>query len=170
MFNKYVDYRALNIAEREALRRELLNVYESTTAAVKTLLVFALAGRAYAAWLTAIDLDMVTLDRESTQNGGWTKLKFRLSNRQKVALIEAGAEEVGDIADILSIIPSNKGNSVEAWATRRYMGIEWAKDSIPYYVQGDIRVDGEEVQVKFENASLTNTKVMAAALEWKLAH
>ena len=169
MFNKYVDYRALNIIEREALRRELLKVYEETTAAVRTLLVFQLCGRAYAAWLTAIDADMVTLDRESTANGGWTKLKFHLTNAQKVALIEAGAEEVGAIADILAL-QKNKGNAVECWATRRYMGTEWSKDSIPYYMQGDIQVNGEEVQVKFENASLTNVNVMQKALEWKMAH
>lgn len=169
MFNMHVDYRTLNMVERYALVKTLLKIYEETTAAAWTLLVFQLNGRAYAARLNAIALDMVTLDRESTQNGGWTKLKLHLTNAQKVALIDAGAEEVGDIADILAL-QKNKGNAVECWATRRYMGIEWSKDSIPYYVQGDIRVGGEEVQVKFENASLTNCKVMAAAMEWKLAH
>ena len=167
MFNKYVDYRVLSETARAALLRELLGIYESTTAAVKTLLMFQLAGRAYITWLDNITEDMVRLDRESSANGGWTKLKFTLTNRQKVALIEAGAEEVGNIADILAL-QKNKGNAVECWATRRYMGIEWSKDNIPYYVQGDIQVNGEEIQVKFENASLTNTKVMAAALEWKL--
>lgn len=169
MFNMHVDYRTLNMVERYALVKTLLKIYEETTAAAWTLLVFQLNGRAYAARLNAIAQDMVTLDRESTQNGGWTKLKLHLTNAQKVALIDAGAEEVGDIADILAL-QKNKGNAVECWATRRYMGIEWTKDSIPYYVQGDIRVGGEEVQVKFENASLTNCKVMAAAMEWKLAH
>lgn len=167
MFN--TDYRNLNTMERYALVKRLLKVYEDTTAAVWTLLVFQLAGRAYAARINAITADMVALDRESSQNGGATKLRFKLSNRQKVALIEAGAEEVGDIADILSL-QKNKGNAVECWATRRYMGIEWVKDSIPYYVQGDIQVNGEEVQVKFENASLTNVSVMEKALAWKLNH
>lgn len=165
MFN--TDYRNLNTMERYALVKRLLKVYEDTTAAVWTLLVFQLAGRAYAARLDAITADMVTLDRESSQNGGATKLRFKLSNRQKVALIEAGAEEVGNIADILSL-QKNKGNAVECWATRRYMGIEWVKDSIPYYMQGDIQVNGEEVQVKFENASLTNVSVMEKAIAWKL--
>ena len=165
MFN--TDYRNLNTMERYALVKRLLKVYEDTTAAVWTLLVFQLAGRAYAARLNAITADMVTLDRESSQNGGATKLRFKLSNRQKVALIEAGAEEVGNIADILSL-QKNKGNAVECWATRRYMGIEWVKDSIPYYMQGDIQVNGEEVQVKFENASLTNVSVMEKAIAWKL--
>lgn len=167
MFN--TDYRNLNVMERYALVKRLLKVYEDTTAAVWTLLVFQLAGRAYAARLDAITADMVTLDRESSQNGGATKLRFKLSNRQKVALIEAGAEEVGNIADILSL-QKNKGNAVECWATRRCMGIEWVKDSIPYYMQGDIRVNGEEVQVKFENASLTNVSVMEKAIAWKLGH
>jgi len=167
MFN--TDYRNLNVMERYALVKRLLKVYEDTTAAVWTLLVFQLAGRAYAARLNAITADMVTLDRESSQNGGATKLRFKLSNRQKVALIEAGAEEVGNIADILSL-QKNKGNAVECWATRRYMGIEWVKDSIPYYMQGDIQVNGEEVQVKFENASLTNVSVMEKAIAWKLGH
>lgn len=167
MFN--TDYRNLNTMERYALVKRLLKVYEDTTAAVWTLLVFQLAGRAYAARLNAITADMVTLDRESSQNGGATKLRFKLSNRQKVALIEAGAEEVGNIADILSL-QKNKGNAVECWATRRYMGIEWVKDSIPYYMQGDIQVNGEEVQVKFENASLTNVSVMEKAIAWKLGH
>lgn len=167
MFN--TDYRNLNTMERYALVKRLLKVYEDTTAAVWTLLVFQLAGRAYAARLNAITADMVTLDRESSQNGGATKLRFKLSNRQKVALIEAGAEEVGNIADILSL-QKNKGNAVECWATRRYMGIEWSKDNIPYYMQGDVQINGEEVQVKFENASLTNVSVMEKAIAWKLGH
>ena len=162
MFN--TDYRNLNVMERYALVKRLLKVYEDTTAAVWTLLVFQLAGRAYAARLDAITADMVTLDRESSQNGGATKLRFKLSNRQKVALIEAGAEEVGNIADILSL-QKNKGNAVECWATRRYMGIEWVKDNIPYYMQGDIRVNGEEVQVKLDGAELTNEKTLARTME-----
>lgn len=167
MFN--TDYRTLNNAQREALVKNLLKVYEDTTAAVWTLLVFQLAGHAYAARVEHLTADMVKLDRESSQNGGATKLRFALSNKQKVALIEAGAEEVGDMATIFAY-HKNKGCAVEKWATERYTTDTWVKDSIPYYMQGDIRVNGEEVQVKFENASLTNVNVMQKALEWKLAH
>lgn len=169
MFNKYVDYRTLNIIERAALVKELLKIYEATTAANRTLLVFQLNGRAYAAFLNALTVDMVSLSRESTKNGGWTKLVFHLTNAQKIALIEAGAEEIGDIADILAL-NTNKGYAVERWATERYTSEKWEPDHIPYYKQGDIRVDGEEIQVKFENASLTNTNTMEAALLWRLEH
>lgn len=167
MFN--TDYRALNVMERYALVKKLLKIYEETTAAAWTLLVFQLAGRAYVARVEHLTADMVKLDRESSQNGGATKLRFALSNKQKVALIEAGAEEVGNIADILAM-HKNKGCAIEKWATERYTTETWVKDSIPYYVQGDIRINDEEVQVKFENASLTNVNVMQKALEWKMAH
>lgn len=167
MFN--TDYRTLNTAQREALVKSLLKVYEDTTAAAWTLLVFQLAGRAYAARVAQLTADMVKLDRESSQNGGATKLRFALTNKQKVALIEAGAEDVGDVNTILAY-HKNKGCAVEKWATERYTTDTWVKDSIPYYMQGDIRVNGEEVQVKFENASLTNVTVMQKALEWKLSH
>ena len=54
----------------------------------------------------------------------------------------------------------NKGEALEAVLTERYTGSEWKKDSVPFWVAGDIVIEGKQVQVKFNGAELTNEKTI----------
>lgn len=142
--------------------------YVATSAAMAYIVGFNLNGRAYMATVRELVQDWVHMDRESKQNGGTAKLRMALNNKQKVALIEAGAVEIGATADLLAL-HKNKGCAFEKYVTEK-AGQTWVKDSVPYYLDGDLTVDGVKYQIKWENASLTNEKVIAAALAWKMAH
>ena len=45
--------------------------------------------------------------------------------------------------------------------TERWTSETWVKDSVPFWVAGDMRVDGVEVQVKLDGAELTNERTLA---------
>lgn len=50
----------------------------------------------------------------------------------------------------------NKGDGLEAVLTERYTAEEWVKhDSTPFFVRGDLRINGKEVQAKLDDATLT---------------
>ena len=46
-------------------------------------------------------------------------------------------------------------------AITEYFGQEWKKDTVPFWIQGDIRVNNTEIQIKFDGATLLNTKQIA---------
>lgn len=140
--------------------------YVATSAAAAYIVGFALKGRAYMAITRELNASWVHLDREGTSHGGAYKLRMRLNNSAKVALIEAGAQEIGAADEILSL-RHNKGEAFEQWVTE-YYGQTWVKDSVPYYLDGDITVNEVKYQIKWENASLTNENVIRKAMEWKL--
>ena len=60
-------------------------------------------------------------------------------------------------ASMLESEKYNKGEIFEKIVTE-YFGQEWKKDTIPFWEQGDINVDGKEIQIKFDGATLMNTK------------
>ena len=146
---------------------EMILNYRATCAAMAYIIGFVLNNRVYRIVLPELMDELFKLDRESKSHGGAAKIKLRLTNEIKVQLIEMGAQDVGGL-DILNNGRKNKGEAFEKWETER-AGQIWKKDRIPYYVDGDLTVDGVSYQIKFENASFTNENVIKAAMEWKLA-
>lgn len=102
-------------------------------------------------------------DRASSKRGGYAKLRVQVKAEQAAAWIAAGrATELCDIAE-LSGNKYNKGENFERIITELLTDTVWTKDSIPFYVQGDINVNGEEIQIKLDGAELTNEKTLARA-------
>ena len=59
--------------------------------------------------------------------------------------------------DLLTESKYNKGEIFEKLVTE-YFGQTWEKDTVPFWVQGDININGKEVQIKLDTATLMNTK------------
>ena len=53
----------------------------------------------------------------------------------------------------------NRGEIFEKLVTEHY-GQVWVKDNIPFTEQGDINVNGVEIQIKFEKATFINEAQM----------
>jgi hypothetical protein len=51
----------------------------------------------------------------------------------------------------------NKGEIFEKLVTE-YFGQVWSKDNVPFYIDGDINVNGKKIQIKLDSATLMNTK------------
>jgi len=116
------------------------------------------------------DLYMVTLDeiyprfmkveRESSKKGGREKLQLRLCNKYKEQLINRhGAEKIGD--ETMLISNYNKGVTFEKLVSEMN-GIEYrGKDSVGFWVAGDIELNGVQYQIKLEGAQI----VVSSTLE-----
>ena len=95
---------------------------------------------------------------EASRNQG-ENLRLRLRKKYKEQLLRKGALCIGS-ADDLTAEKYNKGEIFEKLVTE-YFGQAWEKDNIPFWVQGDINVDGKEIQIKLDSATLMNTKQIA---------
>lgn len=92
---------------------------------------------------------------EASRNQG-ENLRLRLKKKYKEQLLRKGAICVGS-ADDLNAEKYNKGEIFEKIVTE-YFGQTWSKDTVPFWVQGDICVDNREIQIKLDSATLMNTK------------
>lgn len=92
---------------------------------------------------------------EASRNQG-ENLRLRIKKNYKRQLMKKNPVCLGS-ADRLTADKYNKGEIFEKLVTE-YFGQTWEKDTIPFWVQGDINLDGREVQIKLDSATLMNTK------------
>ena len=141
--------------------QEMMNEYSARSAAHTYALGFVRNGSLYAAMLSFNELSRYfKLDRASSKRGGYAKIRIKLTAQDRAEL-SATAELIGN-EDLLSKDSAhNKGENFERELTERWTPETWVKDSVPFWVQGDIRVNGVEVQVKLDGAELTNERTLA---------
>ena len=142
--------------------KNLLNAYNATSAATAYIIGFLLNAKVYTIYLPHLPEWLVAMDRESTSHGGARKLRIRMNTLARRRLMDMGAAYIGTAAEVLAS-RKNKGEAFEQWITEQ-AGQEWHKDSIPYYMDGDITIGGTKYQIKFESASLANENTIAKAL------
>ena len=95
---------------------------------------------------------------EASRNQG-ENLRLRLKKAHKAQLMKKAPICLGS-ADCLNDSKYNKDEIFEKLVTE-YYGQTWKKDTVPFWVQGDINLNGEEVQIKLDSATLMNTKPVA---------
>lgn len=96
---------------------------------------------------------------EAASRNQGDNLRLRLKKAQKESLMKKNPVCLGS-KDVLLEGTYNKGENFEKLVTE-YFGQVWEKDTIPFYEQGDISVDGQEIQIKLDSATLTNSKQLA---------
>lgn len=94
---------------------------------------------------------------EASRNQG-QNLRLRLRKAHKAELMKKSPIKLGCAADLVNE-KYNKGEIFEKMVTE-YFGQTWEKDTIPFWVSGDIRVNGKELQIKLDTATLVNTKTL----------
>ena len=126
--------------------------YRKYSAADAYIIGFTYGHNLYAAMVDEIAPRFMRVERESSKKGGKEKLQLRLTNKDKEYLMRNGAECLG--ADTLLIGDYNKGVEFERIISEKN-GMEYrGKDSVGFWVAGDICIDGKEVQVKLEGAQI----------------
>lgn len=100
------------------------------------------------------------LCRASSKRGGYAKVRICLSAADR-DFLTAGAELLGSVDLLTKDSAHNKGENFERELTERWTSETWAKDSVPFWVAGDIRVNGVEIQIKMDGAELTNERTLA---------
>ena len=105
--------------------------------------------------------EILKFDRASSKRGGMAKVRVRLgadfrkaavANGQAVLL---GSEELLNTADRW-----NRGERFERVITETLTTEKWVKDSVPFNVAGDIELNGKQIQIKLDDAELTNEKTL----------
>ena len=140
----------------------LLNAYEMTSAAAAYIIGFILNNKVYEIILDNLPEWLIGMDRESTSHGGVRKLRIRMTAIARARLMNLGAAYIGTVDEVLAS-RKNKGEAFEQYVTER-AGQEWHKDSVPYFMDGDITINGKKYQIKFESASLANENTINKAL------
>lgn len=146
-------------------REEMIRTYAELAAAHKYIVGWEEAGKLYyTVYSGMIADDLLKLDRASSKKGGMQKIRVRLSAKVKAILKATGkAIQCGEASE-LTAGKYNKGENFERVITEKLTGKAWTKDNIPFNVAGDIRWNGEEIQIKFDGAELTNEKTLARAM------
>ena len=143
----------------KSLFEHLFGIYSRLSAADSYIIGFRFRGNVY----------MITVDEESVKSltkldkasrGAGYSLRFKPTTDEKIYLLRQGAqvlcsEEFFD--DMVKTTVYNKGEIFEKLVTESF-GQVWVKDNIPFYVDGDITVDGVKYQIKFEKATYSNEK------------
>lgn len=139
----------------------MLNAYNKNSAAHIYYFGFIVAGLLYA--VCGMTFEELTafckMDRASTAKGGFRKIRIRATAAQCAALIPS-ALLIGS-ADLLNDSKYNKGEMFEKIITERFTAAQWVKDSVPFFAAGDAEINGEQVQIKLNQAELTNEKILA---------
>ena len=97
-------------------------------------------------------------DRASSAKGGFAKVRIRATVPELRELLPK-AVLMGS-ADLLMDSHWNKGEMLEKLITERFTDGEWVKDSVPFFLAGDVVIGGENVQIKLNGAELTNEKIL----------
>ena len=137
------------------VKRTMMKWYEKFSAADGYIIGFVMDGNLYMVEMNRIAPRFLNVEEASRNQG--ENLRLRLKKAQKQSLAKK-AICLGS-ADVLTADKYNKGELFEKVVTE-YYGQEWEKDTIPFYMQGDINVNGRELQIKLDSATLANSKML----------
>lgn len=140
---------------------EMTTRYHELSAAALYALGFIYEGRLYAIKLSFEELSrFFKLDHTSAKRGGYAKVRIRMTAAARAEL-SAKAELLGAASLLETEDRYNKGERFERELTERWTSESWVKDNVPFWMAGDIRVNGTEIQIKLDGAELTNEKTLA---------
>lgn len=136
-------------------KRTMMKWYRNFSAADAYIVGFIYDKMLYMVEMAEIAPRFLNVEAASRNQGD--NLRLRMKKAHKASLIKKaiclGKE------DDLTTGKYNKGENFEKMVTE-YFGQEWAKDTVPFYVQGDICLDGREIQIKLDSATLVNEKML----------
>ena len=138
-------------------KSEMLASYEKHNKADFYKIGFAYNGIVYAVTVYAIPSEIVKTDKASRKNGGYMTLRIRLTKKQKVAMIPH-AETICTVSEFEKL-HKNKGNAFEM-AVARQQGKTARHNGTPFWIDGDIRINGKAVQLKYERATICNAHTL----------
>lgn len=124
-------------------------------------------GFIYAHKLYSIDLDFIPdefIRLSTASRGQGAQLRIYVPAATRAMMVVCGATCEGP-ESLVHEQGLNRGHAYEKYITETYEHKVWKKDSIPFYVQGDCVLDGKQVQVKLDNGTITNEKILRDMLK-----
>ena len=138
----------------------LIAAYIALTAANEYWFGFTLNHKVYVVTgMTFADLrPFLKIEKAAASKGGHSKIRIKARVGELAGLLPR-ATFLGD-ETILADEKWNTGIKFEKIVTERIAGQEWVRDSVPFWIAGDLALDGKQIQVKFNGAELTNEKTI----------
>lgn len=138
----------------------LITAYIALTAAHEYWFGFILNHKVYVVTgMTFNDLrPFLRIEKAAQSKGGHSKIRIKARVKELANLVPK-AILLGD-EEILNDEKWNTGIKFEKVVTERIAKQEWERDSVPFWVAGDIELNGTQIQVKFNGAELTNEKTI----------
>ena len=134
-------------------KRTMIKNYRKFSAADAYILGFIYKHQVYMIEVEEIMPRYMRVEYESSKKGGCAKLQLRLTKKYQEQLIRKGAVVIGT-EDILTGEYNNKGVQFEKIVSE-LNGQEFrGKDNVPFYVEGDLNINGKEVQIKLNGAQI----------------
>lgn len=133
-------------------KETMIKNYRKYSAADAYILGFIYNHVVYAVEVAEIMPRFMRVEHESSKKGGCAKLQLRLPKQYQEQLLRKGAIALGS-EDILNG-EYNKGVEFERIITELNGQTFEGKDNVPFYVKGDLNVNGKEIQVKFNGAQI----------------
>lgn len=137
-------------------KQTMIRNYRKYSVADSYIIGFVYGGNVYFTEVKEIAPRFLNIEEASRNQGMNLRLRIKAQYR---AQLSKKAICLGS-ADILTESKYNKGEIFEKYITE-FFGQVWEKDTIPFYEDGDITVDGRKVQIKLDSATLCNTKQIA---------
>lgn len=134
---------------------EMLTQYNELSATNNYILGFVQNHKVYMQVCEHINPDYLSIEEASRGQGD--NLRLRIRSPYRKALIET-CICIGEETLLISS-KYNKGECFEKAVFEIY-NQEWKKDNIPFWVQGDININGIEFQIKLDGATLINSKTL----------
>ena len=135
-------------------KRTMIKHYRNHSAADSYILGFVNDKMLYMVEVAEIMPRFLSVEQASRNQG--ENLRLRIKKNLKKQLMKKNPVCLGS-AELLKAEKYNKGEIFEKLVTE-YFGQNWVKDTIPFWVQGDIEINGRQVQIKLDSATLMNTK------------
>ena len=145
-----------------ALKDKMITFYNDHAGAHEYIFGYTEAGNV---WMTKASHKVLNnvLKLDLASRGAGYALRFKPNKDIKTYLLSLGAEVLCSVEYFESLatsLKSNRGEIFEKLVTEHF-GQVWTKDNIPFTEQGDINVDGIEIQIKFEKATFINEAQIA---------
>jgi hypothetical protein len=135
-------------------KRTMIKHYRDHSAADSYILGFVNDKMLYMVEVAEIMPRFLSVEQASRNQG--ENLRLRIKKNLKKQLMRKNPVCLGS-AELLKAEKYNKGEIFEKLVTE-YFGQNWVKDTVPFWVQGDIEVNGKQIQIKLDSATLMNTK------------
>lgn len=143
--------------------------YNKHSAADEYWYAFDRHGKVYFIKLPHIPRKYMGLTHAASSRGGYAKIKLRMPVAERDYMIRTNkAIYLCEESELYEDILHNRGENVERIITERYTTTTWTKDSVPFWVAGDIEVDGKQIQIKFVGAELTNESTLAKNFNYSI--
>ena len=131
--------------------------YNKQSVADEYWFAFDRKGKVYFIKLAHIPRKYMRLSHESSARGSYAKIKLYIPAAECDMFIKNGkAIYLCETIRLYEDLKHNRGENVERIITETYTNEKWVKDSIPFWISGDITFEGKQIQIKFINGELTN--------------